>query len=50
MHGRRSADRQGDQKLILHRQNAIHVDPGKILDEGKKKRAVRVKQMVSIFP
>jgi len=37
---------QGDQRLILHKQNAIHVDPGKILDQNKKKRAVRVKQMV----
>ena len=35
--------------MILHKQNAIHVDPGKILDENKKKRAVRVKQMVRLF-
>jgi len=39
--------RKGDQKLILHRQNAIHADPGKILDQNKKKKAVRVKMMVS---
>jgi hypothetical protein len=30
----------------MHKQNAIHVDPGKILDQGKKKRAVKAKQMV----
>jgi len=38
---------KGDQKLILHRQNAIRADPGKILDQNKKKKAVRVKMMVS---
>jgi replication fork protection complex subunit Tof1/Swi1 len=40
--------KKGDQKLILHKQNAIHVDPGKILDQNKKKKAVRVKMMVSL--
>lgn len=38
---------KGDQKLILHKQNGIHVNPGKILDEGKKKRAKPVKHTVS---
>lgn len=37
---------QGDQRLILHKQDAIRTDPGKILDQGKKKRAVRAKKVV----
>jgi hypothetical protein len=39
--------KKGDQRLILHKQDAIRVDPGKILDQGKKKRAVRAKKVVS---
>ncbi|KAI9636791.1 topoisomerase 1-associated factor 1 [Dioszegia hungarica] len=38
------AVRAGDQKLVLHRQNAINFDPGSLLDQGKKKRAGKVKK------
>lgn len=39
---------QGDRKLVLHRQNALAVDPGEVLDATKKKRAVRAKKVVSL--
>lgn len=39
-------DAQGEQKLVLHKQNAITVNPGKILDEVKRKRAGRMKKVV----
>jgi replication fork protection complex subunit Tof1/Swi1 len=38
---------QGDQRLVLHKQNAITVDAGKMLDEVKRKRAGRVLKVVS---
>ena len=37
---------QGDQKIVLHKQNAISVNPGRILDEVKRKRAGRLKKVV----
>jgi replication fork protection complex subunit Tof1/Swi1 len=42
------ADNQGDQKLVLHRQNAINFDAGKLLDQGKKKKAGRAKKAVGV--
>ncbi|EIW66064.1 hypothetical protein TREMEDRAFT_65909 [Tremella mesenterica DSM 1558] len=39
------AVKAGDQKLVLHKQNAITVDAGKILDAGKRKRAERKKRV-----
>ena len=41
------AVKAGDQRLVLHKQNAIAVNAGKILDAGKKKRAERKKRVVS---
>lgn len=38
---------QGDRKLVLHKQNAITVDPGQMLDEIKRKRAGKLKKAVS---
>lgn len=32
---------------MLHRQNAINFDAGKLLDQGKKKRAGKLKKAVS---
>jgi replication fork protection complex subunit Tof1/Swi1 len=37
---------QGDQKLVLHKQNAITVNAGKILDDVKRKRAGKLKKAV----
>jgi replication fork protection complex subunit Tof1/Swi1 len=34
------------QKIVLHKQNAITADPGKILDAVKRKRAGRLKKVV----
>jgi hypothetical protein len=41
---------QGDQRIVLHKQNAISANAGKILDEVKRKRAGRVKRVVSLEP
>ncbi|ORX39175.1 timeless protein-domain-containing protein [Kockovaella imperatae] len=38
------AVRAGDQKLVLHKQNAITVDAGKMLDDVKRIRAGRLKR------
>lgn len=43
------ADEKGDQKVILHKQNAIRANPGRILDEVKRKRAGRMKKVVSVM-
>ena len=37
---------QGDQKLVLHKQNAITVDAGKMLDDVKKVRAGKMMKYV----
>ena len=38
---------QGDQKLVLHKQNAITVNAAKMLDDIKRKRAGKLKKAVS---
>lgn len=38
---------QGGQKIVLHQQNAIKVNAGKALDDIKRKKAGRVKKVVS---
>ncbi|WRT69168.1 uncharacterized protein IL334_006152 [Kwoniella shivajii] len=39
------AVRAGEQKVILHKQNAISANAGKILDEVKRKRAQKTKKV-----
>nr|XP_018259274.1 topoisomerase 1-associated factor 1 [Kwoniella dejecticola CBS 10117]OBR81432.1 topoisomerase 1-associated factor 1 [Kwoniella dejecticola CBS 10117] len=39
------AVRAGEQKVILHKQNAISANAGKILDEVKRKRAQKAKKV-----
>ncbi|KAK4685899.1 replication fork protection complex subunit TIMELESS/Tof1/Swi1, partial [Tremellales sp. Uapishka_1] len=39
----------GNQKVILHKQNAIKIETGKILDDFKRKRMGKVKKVVSAF-
>ncbi|WWC91099.1 uncharacterized protein L201_006040 [Kwoniella dendrophila CBS 6074] len=39
------AVKAGEQKVILHKQNAIAANAGKILDEVKRKRAQRMKKV-----
>lgn len=40
---------QNGQKIVLHSQNAIIEDVGKALDNNKRKRAARLKRMVSWY-
>lgn len=48
-YARVKADVQGGQKIVLHAQNAINEDVGQALDNNKRKRAPRLKRMVSYF-
>lgn len=37
---------QGDQRIVLHKQNAVAANVGDILDATKKKKAGKLKRVV----